>query len=266
MSIKTLAISILCLVIFLFLGYGIFVLYVIWPVTSWNVDKAGVFGDSFGLLTSLFSGLAFAGIVLTILLQREELQLQREELRLTREEMKNQNATLKKQNFESTFFQMVRLHNEIVASMVAVKMGAEIAHARRCFEIFYGDLKNMYSSQKESELDDDDYEVMRKAWERFLKDHLSNLGHYFGNLYNIFKFIKDSEVGNKHLYSHIVRAQLSDKELLILFYNCLSNLGNEKFKPLAEEFALFNNLPKDKLLKQAHKSLYDEKAFGGKDV
>lgn len=36
----------------------------------------------------MFSGLAFAGIIYTILLQRNELQLQREELRETRDELK----------------------------------------------------------------------------------------------------------------------------------------------------------------------------------
>ena len=42
----------------------------------------------FGGLTSLFSGLAFAGLIYTINLQRRELQLQRKELRETRKELK----------------------------------------------------------------------------------------------------------------------------------------------------------------------------------
>lgn len=51
-------------------------------------EKAAWFGDSFGGVNSLFSGLAFAGIIYTILLQRKELQLQREELAETREVLK----------------------------------------------------------------------------------------------------------------------------------------------------------------------------------
>ncbi|MBY0321854.1 MAG: hypothetical protein K2X72_24230 [Reyranella sp.] len=47
----------------------------------------GQFGDIFGVVNALFSGLAFAGLVYAILLQREDLQLQREELRLTRDEL-----------------------------------------------------------------------------------------------------------------------------------------------------------------------------------
>lgn len=53
---------------------------------SW-ADR-GTFGDMFGAVNSLFSGLAFAGVIYAILLQRKELELQREELVLTREELR----------------------------------------------------------------------------------------------------------------------------------------------------------------------------------
>jgi hypothetical protein len=48
----------------------------------------GTFGDMFGAVNSLFSGLAFAGLIYAILLQQQELALQREELSLTRNELK----------------------------------------------------------------------------------------------------------------------------------------------------------------------------------
>jgi hypothetical protein len=47
----------------------------------------GTFGDMFGAVNSLFSGLALAGVICAILLQREELKLQRRELELTRTEI-----------------------------------------------------------------------------------------------------------------------------------------------------------------------------------
>lgn len=45
------------------------------------------FADSFVPISTLFSGLAFAGVIWAILLQRAELQLQRTDLRLTRAEL-----------------------------------------------------------------------------------------------------------------------------------------------------------------------------------
>lgn len=86
---------------------------------SWSTR--GQFGDMFGTVNALFSGLAFAGIIYTILLQREELKEQRAELQLTREELKGQkqefktqNITLKRQRFEATFFNMVSIHYKIM--------------------------------------------------------------------------------------------------------------------------------------------------------
>ncbi len=63
---------------------------------DWN--KIGVFGDSFGAVNALFSGLAFAGLIYTINMQRQELKLQREELRMARNELKGQKEEFKIQN------------------------------------------------------------------------------------------------------------------------------------------------------------------------
>lgn len=65
----------------------------LWLLTYYNLKdlpetNRGTFGDMFGGINSLFSGLALAGIILTILLQRKELSLQRQELIETREELK----------------------------------------------------------------------------------------------------------------------------------------------------------------------------------
>jgi cation transport regulator ChaC len=55
-------------------------------LTSWS--EKGQLGDTFGAVNALFSGLAFAGVIYTIHLQRHELSLQRRELELTRQELK----------------------------------------------------------------------------------------------------------------------------------------------------------------------------------
>jgi hypothetical protein len=49
---------------------------------SWT--EKGTFGDSFGALNTLFSGLAFAGLLITILIQKEELKDQKNEFLLNR--------------------------------------------------------------------------------------------------------------------------------------------------------------------------------------
>ena len=62
---------------------------------------AGEFGDTFGSVNALFTGLAFAGIVFTILLQQRQIKLQRldftaqlKEMQQSREEVEQQNRLL----------------------------------------------------------------------------------------------------------------------------------------------------------------------------
>jgi len=45
----------------------------------------------------------------------------------------------------------------------------------------------------------------------------------------------------------MLRAQLSDFELLWIFYNCLSENGVEKFKQLVEQYSILKNLPQGEL-------------------
>jgi len=59
--------------------------------------EAGGFGDIFGSINALFAGLAFFGIIYTILLQRDELKLQREELKQNTKELHNSANALAEQ-------------------------------------------------------------------------------------------------------------------------------------------------------------------------
>jgi len=70
----------------------------------------------------------------------------------------------------------------------------------------------------------------------------------------------------RHFYTNIVRAQLSSQELLLLFYNALSDLGNEKFKPLIEEIALLKTVPKNELFQSStHPKLYANSAYANSE-
>lgn len=71
------------------------IVFVIWAVSGWLISSTkdpGQFGDMFGAVNALFSGLAFATLIYTVFLQRKELQLQRQELAETRKELKRSAA------------------------------------------------------------------------------------------------------------------------------------------------------------------------------
>lgn len=57
-------------------------LLIVFGLDNWS-DR-GTFGDLFGAVNALFSGLAFAGLIYTIALQKQDLILQRNEIALNR--------------------------------------------------------------------------------------------------------------------------------------------------------------------------------------
>jgi hypothetical protein len=59
---------------------------------------------------------------------------------------------------------------------------------------------------------------------------------------------------------NLLRAQLSDYELLLLLYNWQSGHG-KYFIQYVERYALMDNLPKERLLKQEHADLLQPSAY-----
>lgn len=75
--------------VLLFIVIGIWVLsavLILLFLEDW--DKRGTFGDLFGAVNALFSGMAFAGLLYTIILQKHDINLQREEIAANRLELK----------------------------------------------------------------------------------------------------------------------------------------------------------------------------------
>lgn len=65
-------ISIGLLIVVLWVGVPWAVVH--WIVPESNITHAGQMGDMFGVVNALFSGLAFAGIIVTLIMQRDEMR------------------------------------------------------------------------------------------------------------------------------------------------------------------------------------------------
>ena len=268
----------------------------LWGLSWILIDKyidsptdQGTFGDKFGAVNALFSGLAFAGLIVTLLYQKEELKLQREELSQTREELKGQreefeeqNKTMKRQRFENTFFNMLSLQQEIVANLsFEYYASPNIRPHNIPEEIFYRGVPKGQFHGREVFEGIYKHAVIEYNGIRYLDGIyklLSNSGyaiysnisittrfdHYFRHLYRIVKYVDSSDLisdDERYEYACIARSQLSDYELVMLFYNCLTANGRAKFKPLIEEYSIFNNLREELLAKREHKKEYSEKAY-----
>ncbi|MEQ8908768.1 MAG: putative phage abortive infection protein [Vicingaceae bacterium] len=261
-----------------------------WYYLESNVDR-GTFGDMFGFANSLFSGLAFIGIIVTILLQGKELSLQRKELADTRE-------VFRLQRFENTFFNLLSLHHQIVDEMYVRrnrnpedpdfnkkkddldrKEGVLSTVEIKGRDIF----RDRFLFLKDSFKKNQDNSVL--AYEIAFKEVHVHFGHYFRNLYRIIKLVDktqffDGEESSaikfnndsikiqeenyklRYKYTSMVRAQLSDYELAWLYYNGLSVRALGTFKPLIEKYSLLKNLPKELLINDVEESTpYEDSAF-----
>lgn len=85
-------------------------------------------------------------------------------------------------------------------------------------------------------------EKLIKIYDYYFHVYQSDLGHYFRNLYNIIRYAERSvplKLQKQHV--KILRAQLSNYEILLLAYNGIHQYG-EKFYRLIEKFELLKNL------------------------
>lgn len=221
--------------------------------------KLGQWGDFYGgVANPVLTFLTFIAVLATLWLQHEELGLSRDELSRSANALESQIQSAKDQRIETTFFQLMSNHNEIVNSIDLVSGSKPTSYGRDCFSVFYTRLTKIYRDV-ESKTNIPRERRIEKAYGDFWRDHQTELGHYYRFLYR-FVLFTDREFAQDDFYMGLLRAQLSDQELLMLFYNSQSPQG-EAFKALIEKWALLDNMPRIRLLEQSHAGLLLPSAY-----
>lgn len=228
-----------CIAIILIIAIG-FLPYLLTSTSFCLIDfsDSGQVGDTIGGIMGPF--IAIVASLLTFLafwVQFKANQQQRYDIAVER--------------FESKLFQMLQMQESIVNGLHyspidgADRNYGESFQGRNVFYAIY-ELKGWNPDWGLKDL------IKNEGYSAYEKDkEIIILDHYFRHLYRIFKYIEDSELfteEEKYQYASMARSSLSPYELVLLFYNCLSTNGKEKFKPLIETFALFNNLRLDLLI------------------
>lgn len=278
--------------------YSVISVFVLWGLTFllfFLKDPTfgrGEFGDMFGAVNALFSGLAFAGLIITLILQRQELGLQREELEQTREELKNQrmefekeNETLKYQRFENLFYNMLNLQQEIVTGLrydyeeveSMFVTNASNNHLRKdnhrvrmtvvgreVFRFTFEEVDVDYPERTTLGI------VRNKGYRSFLSRNgvaayddtriPARFDHYFRHLYKIIQFVDSQGFPFEEAYKYVamLKGTLSRYELVWIYYNAL-NPSFANFKKLIEKYSLLKNLRRDLLTKSLETDLYYKK-------
>lgn len=248
-TITTMGLWIIGVLVVTGLWYGSYHYFAVYRIDLEWVDKGSI-GDSFGAINALFAGLAFVALLITIHLQSKALREAKADLDL--------------QGFENKYFQLVRVHNDILDGIMKYRTVGNhpiAIHGRQRFVDLFQEFIQYYDAATQNNTKADPIASIQSAYNRLFKNNEHELGHYFRHLYNIVAFVDRSEFSFdiKRSYIKLLRAQLSSGETQLLFYNCLWDIGRRKFKPLVEKYALLEHLPE--LRYPDHKSLFEPSAF-----
>lgn len=191
----------------------------------------GPVGDFIGGTTVAF--LTAASVILLIatnIMQRKELKISQEQNQvsiqqadLARDETKITNETMKKQQFETTFFNMLSLHHQIVGGIKAklptveeigdvVNVIQQNHSGREAISVLRDICKRLIAAEYDSSINGYtpkiyvdaifeyniiDQDILDEAYKSFQNDYGNHTGHYMRNNYRIVKFIVENVADNE---------------------------------------------------------------------
>lgn len=205
--------------------------------------KLGEFGDFFGgVLNPILTFLMFLGLLITIVMQKNELALARREFSRTANALTDQSESSKQQILENTFFNMLKIHNENIESLKfntsVLCCAINIDNVDTSGRAIFGSIVSWIQNNNDARKSLDNYTFFQDS-----ENHI--VGHYFRGLFQILKFINDSSCSDelKFKYARILRAQLSSNELTILLFNCIcKSVDSGQFKTLLIKFKMLEHL------------------------
>lgn len=253
-SVIMVVLSLICFV----LAIAFFVVFRSWKFST-TIDETivGQFGDFVGGVIGTL--LAFAASLLYYIAlkeqqkdvktnqkalekQVEEFSNQVKELELSREVYKQQSRTMLYQQFENNFYSYFDIYLKVKAQLsegiggkdyFSKAMSTISAHAK------YKDLQGKDSW--------DAYNYLVDKYEEYFVTERESFSHYFRTFYRLLTIVTSNPVfkndeNERMKYIKIIRSQMNERELLLLYYNAHSSFSG-KAKNLIYKYNILKHLP-----------------------
>ncbi|MFP1133087.1 hypothetical protein [Asticcacaulis sp. W401b] len=266
------------------LGIGWWQLWSALRVSSETYINAGVFGDMFGAVNALFSGLSIIGIVYAIRQQDQQLKLARAEVKTAQDTLRiaiedadktksileeqqaqsrAQNEALRTQAYENTLFNVIQnllsAENGITVRSTRTSNGEKEVTIYRGKDAFYnfavGDAQKIYSGESRG----NDTAHLTQIADRYYSFFVRNSGNYFRILENAFSMTAASP--NRHFYSNIVKSNLTSTQVLTAALIGISEKA-KTLKAAIEENALLDIFADEPEVFAFFRHTYSAAAFG----
>lgn len=156
--------------------------------------------------------------------QKTELELQTREYRNANSVYRDQSITLRKQQFESNFYSLLNIYGKVRD------------------EVFSKEKVDAYDFICSREEGGGKVDI-NESYLLYYHEERELLSKYFGMLYRVLKTIDSSYLDgqDKDFYAKIMRTMLSERELLVLYYNSHSVYGDSIY-PLVLKYNLLKSL------------------------
>ncbi|MFI3155655.1 MAG: putative phage abortive infection protein [Methylococcaceae bacterium] len=209
---------------------------------SGDADKWGVFGDFIGGTLNPF--LSFLALIILL----RTFSMQRNELKDTQRILQTQNAMRIKQNFESTFFSLLNVHNQILAefSVLPVQYNTKFDGIAKDVEEIWQRYNNKSALRKtlyDANYDSHEFPHTKitsldTAYKNLMVDVIY-YGNYFHILRELLRFIKmNAPLEYEFSYSRITKSMLTNDVLQLLAIYCYKD---DEYRLLLERYAIFEN-------------------------
>ena len=245
--------------------FALFCVFFIFFINLFSIGNSsfGEWGDFFGgVLNPILTFIMFMGLLITIIIQQKELGESREQFTRSADALAGQEKTSNRRAFESTFFDLLSVFGEEVRQIDLVKKdGSKTTSGRDCFSVFYTRLSTSYKDKvRKHKTTCSDIDILVWAFDIFMKNNEQNLSHYFRIISTILKYSKRAP-DDLDTYIEMFKSQLSNRELLLIFYYCVSDRDPELTK-MVERYGLLSSMQVEYLLKNQHIKLLNKQAYG----
>lgn len=189
--------------------------------------------------------------------------------------------------FETTYFNMLNMLAKVEDSVddnikQSSSKASTLIEYYRNFKKKYGEdstsiqeIVSIESDLKEKELQ---IAVVQKAsqyygnyFKNYVVENDSNIGYFYRYIYNVVRFVYDqnqfSDIDrDRRKYLNLLQAQLSDEEMALIFYDAISDYGENKdgkkmFHDILDEVNFLENVKPDTLLSKNHCFFYPQTGF-----
>lgn len=189
---------------------------------------------------------------------------------------KKQFVELQRQNFENALFSLLdrleKIHNQVKyqVDIDAVSIGSDGFTSawndfkrRMDIELYQDDNSPRFQERFRTEEAQKDIALTRTNYFLLIENNVTDFISYFNSLLTVIKYIDTSSfpIKEKRRYMTFVSSQLTETDILWLFYICALDERFSNLKSLVEKWSLLKNIKEWKLIHSDHISWLSPNAF-----